>query len=825
MSDNLYEKLSEKRKALQVAGLVPDWYTTGGFQLFSSKYEYETDGKSIKGQFERIAKTAAKHLIGTKYEAEAEAEFFNLFWKGWLSPSTPVLANMGTKRGFPVSCSGTYIDDSIDGFYSNLREVAMLTKYGFGTASYLGDIRPRGSDISIGGSASGILPVFKDHVNCMRNVAQGTSRRGSWAGYVEITHGDFDELADYVMEQPDDANVGWIIKDSFVADMDAGDEEALRRYQKAMKLKMVTGKGYFCFIDKANRNRPQMYVDKGMYVNAYQLCVAPETLVLTDSGYQQISELENETVSVWNGEEFSSVLVKKTGENQKLIKVKTNSGFELECTPYHKFYVLDETTNSLIETAAKDLRVGDKLEKCAFPIIEGSVEAPDMIGESDFLSDDFFVPIGDYTTDSKVKWLNELCHKYATVAINDEAQSIQISGIDLSPLLKTQLMLQTMGVTSDVAKTEGAHSLLIGNGGVVSLQNLGFTTHRLQLTDHVPNRECGQFVKITEVLDEGRFDDTFCFTEHKRHRGVFNGIITGQCNEITLFSDKDHTYSCVLSSMNVSKYDEWKDTKAVFWATIFLDCVAQEFIEMADGIQAFDKIVRFTKKGRSLGLGQCGFHTLLQNKRIPFEGFEAHMLSQDIAAHIFNESLVASKDMAIELGEPEWCVGYGVRNTHRIAIAPTKSTALLMGGVSEGINPDPAMTYTQLTPAGEIERITPALHSIMVERGVYNKKTIKNISEKMGSVQHVTWLSDDEKLVFKTAFEINQEAIVRMGSARGRYIDQWQSLNLFFSASESPARISAVHRMAFKDEKILGLYYIYSMAGVQASQGECVACQ
>lgn len=568
MSDNLYEKLSDKRKALQEADLVPQWYTTGGYQLFASKYEHDTNGRSVRGQFERIAKTAAKHLVGTKYEAQAEQEFFNLFWKGWLSPSTPVLANMGTTRGFPVSCSGTYVDDSIDGFYSNLHEVAMLTKYGFGTASYLGNIRPRGTGISIGGTASGVLPVFKDHVTCMRNVAQGTSRRGSWAGYLEITHADFDELADYITEQPDDANVGWIIKDAFVADLNRGDVEALRRYQKAMKLKMVTGKGYFCFIDKANRNRPQMYIDKEMYVKAYQLCC-----------------------------------------------------------------------------------------------------------------------------------------------------------------------------------------------------------------------------------------------------------------EISLFSDKDHTYSCVLSSMNASKYDEWKDTKAVFWATIFLDCVAQEFIQMADGISAFDKIVRFTKKGRALGLGQCGFHTLLQNKRIPFEGFEAHMLSQEIAAHIFNESLVASKDMAVELGEPEWCVGYGVRNTHRIAIAPTKSTALLMGGVSEGINPDPAMTYTQLTPAGEIERITPALYDIMQTRGVYNKKTIKNISEKMGSVQHVTWLSDAEKEVFKTAFEINQDAIIRMGSARGMYIDQWQSLNLFFSAEESPERISAVHQAAFADERILGLYYIYSKAGVQASQGECVACQ
>ena len=170
MTENLYKKLSEKRKALQEQGLVPNWYTTAGYQMFVEKYEYETNGQSVRGQFERIAKTAAKHIPQLP---EAEDKFFNLLWNGWLSPSTPVLANMGTNRGMPVSCSGTVIEDSVDGFYTNLHEVAMLTKYGFGTATDLSSVRPRGSKISIGGKASGVVPVIKEHVNAMRNIAQG----------------------------------------------------------------------------------------------------------------------------------------------------------------------------------------------------------------------------------------------------------------------------------------------------------------------------------------------------------------------------------------------------------------------------------------------------------------------------------------------------------------------------------------------------------------------------------------------------------------------------------------------------------------------------
>lgn len=173
MTDNLYKKLSEERKKLQSEGLVPNWYSTAAYQMFKSKYEYQTEGKSVRGQFERIAKTAAKYLKGTEFESEAETKFFDMMWKGWLSPSTPVLSNMGTNRGMSVSCSGGYIGDSVSDFYSTLHETAVLTKHGFGTSGYLGDIRPRGSKISVGGKASGIVPVFQTYVEAMRQIAQG----------------------------------------------------------------------------------------------------------------------------------------------------------------------------------------------------------------------------------------------------------------------------------------------------------------------------------------------------------------------------------------------------------------------------------------------------------------------------------------------------------------------------------------------------------------------------------------------------------------------------------------------------------------------------
>lgn len=564
MSESIYNSLSKERKKLQEEGLVPLWYTTAGYQMFKAKYLYGTD-KSVRGQFERIAKSAASYVLA-QYPT-AESKFFELLWNGWLSPSTPVLANMGTDRGMPVSCSGTVVEDSIDGFYSNLHEVAMLSKNGFGTASDLSNIRPRGTSISIGGKSSGVIPVIREHVMVSRNVSQGSQRRGAWAAYLDIEHGDFDEVISLLIKEPDDLNIGWVVKQTFIDRLNSGDTSATDRFSKAMKVKMITGKGYFCFVDKADLKRPQMYIDRGMQVAAYQLC-----------------------------------------------------------------------------------------------------------------------------------------------------------------------------------------------------------------------------------------------------------------NEITLYNDAEHSYTCVLSSMNIFKYDEWMNTDAVFWATVFLDCVASEFILKAANKPGLQKAVRFTEKSRALGLGVCGLHSLFQSRMIPFESYDAHMLSQEIQSHIFTNAKAATRDMAEKLGEPEWCKGYGVRNTHLLAIAPTKSTALLMGGISEGINPDPAMVFTQDTAAGEMNRMTPMLLELMKKKGKYNKKIIQDLTDHQGSVQHVDWLSAQEKQVFKTAFEINQKSVLRMAAARGKYLDQWQSLNLFFGADEDPAWIAEVHQEAFNDPAILGLYYVYTQAGVQASKETCEAC-
>lgn len=548
---------------MQKEGHLPDWLTTGGWQLFKEKYLYDAVG--MKDTYERIARTMARHTDDPK---SWEAKFFEVMWNGWLACSTPVLSNTGTVKGCPVSCSGQYVEDSIEGFYDGRKETAILTKNGFGTSAYLGDIRPRGSAITGGGLASGSLPVLKGFVQDMRDVSQGNSRRGAWAGYVPLDHGDFDEICDHLYAYPDDCNIGWVVTDEIIDSLNAHDPEIYRRYQKMMKTKAVTGKGYLVFTDKMNRASPSFYHEKGFEVKASNLCT-----------------------------------------------------------------------------------------------------------------------------------------------------------------------------------------------------------------------------------------------------------------EITLYANEEETFTCVLSSMNIAKYDEWKDTDAVFTSTVFLDCVASEFIELARAKGGMEKAVLFTERNRALGLGALGFHTYLQQNMIPMESLDAHIKNIEIFSHIKAEAVEASMWMAVQWGEPEYLKGTGRRNSHLLSVAPNTSSALICGGVSQGIEPVAANIFNQPTAGGEIYRVNPVLLALAKERVGWSDEIVESIKEKKGSVQHLTWLTEHEKDVFKTSYEIDQHVLVRLAAARQPHICQAQSLNLFFAADAEEEYISAVHKEACLNEQIKSLYYVRTQAGVSGSDGSCASCE
>lgn len=558
-----YEQFSTERKQLQAKGYLPDWYTTPGWQMFKEKYSVPGEN-AVRGRHERIAKTLAKHMVGE--EDEWEAKFLKEMWDGILSPASPALANTGTTRGMVVSCSGQKVGDSVESFYDNLKETALLSKHSFGTSAEFSDIRPRGTVFNTTGKANGPVEVINDFFTAAAKISQGGNRRGSIGAYLDIEHADWDEAIDQLLADSNGKNYGWVIRDSFINRLKENDPEANRRWTKALYVKLVTGKGYIFCVDKANRHRPQMYKDHGLMINA-----------------------------------------------------------------------------------------------------------------------------------------------------------------------------------------------------------------------------------------------------------------TNLCTEIMLHSSDDLTYSCILASLNLVHWDRIKASDSVFIATVFLDCLCEEFIKVSSGMAGLEKVREFTIKGRAVGLGVMGFHTMLKMKGIPYIGLEAQFLSTEIAKHLHDESLRASQWLAKKFGEPEWCKGYGVRSTHRTAYAPTKTTALLMGGVSESWFPDPGIVFDMGSSVGELRRITPFEYDLMKAKGVYSKETIKDIIQHLGSVQHVNWLTEEEKLLCLTGFEMDQEILFRHAMARQKWTCQGQSLNFYVPADGSEKLIAKLMTRVLLHPDCLSQYYIYSMAGVVVKD-ECISC-
>jgi len=321
-------------------------------------------------------------------------------------------------------------------------------------------------------------------------------------------------------------------------------------------------------------------------------------------------------------------------------------------------------------------------------------------------------------------------------------------------------------------------------------------------------------------IDNAKRQDPECY----KARGL-SSKHSNLCTEIFLHTDSDHTLSCVLSSMNCVKFDEWKDTDAVETAIVFLDCVAEDLIQRGRGKRGLEKVVKHTEKGRALGLGLLGFHTYLQNKMIPLDSIAARSYNEIIFKTLKEKAEKATKMLAQWLGEPEWCQGSGRRNTHLLAIAPNTSSALIAGSVSQGIEPNVANVFTQKVAKGTIDRINPSLLKLLREKGQYNEEVINSIAYNKGSCAHLPFLSDDDKDVFKTAYEINQKVLIDLANQRQKYICQGQSLNLFFADDEEESWVHEVHKYAFEQDLLKSLYYVRTMPGITADKSDCVMCE
>jgi ribonucleoside-diphosphate reductase alpha chain len=532
---------------------------------------YLLEGQTAEQRIRQIADAAEKYLGIPGYADK----FYEYMSRGYYSLSSPVWANYGLERGLPVSCFGSYIDDTMDSILYGHAENGMLMKSGGGTSGYFGAVRHRGAPIKNSGNSNGSVHFMKLFDTLADIVSQGNVRRGFFSAYLPIEHPDAEEFLDIGTEGNPIQGLthGVTVTTAFLEKVKAGDAHSRKIWAKVLQRRSEIGYPYILFTDNINNNKPQVYKDK-------------------------------------------------------------------------------------------DLKI------------------------------------------------------YAS----------------------------------------------------------------------------------------------------------------NMCSEIALPSNNDETFTCVLSSINLLHWDEIKETDAVETLTYFLDTVVTEFVNKTEGNKYYERANRFAKRHRALGLGVLGWHSYLQSKFISFESRSAAKKNQEIAKTLKERTYAASEALATLFGEPELLVGYGRRNATLMAIAPTKSSSTILGQVSQSIEPEFSNYYVKDLAKTKMTVKNPYLTKIFHDMGKDTDEVWESIRKADGSVQHLEFLPQETKEVFKTFAEINPHAIIDQAAIRQEYIDQAQSINLMIPSDTPVKEINALYLYAH-DMGVKTLYYQYGMSQAQALSRKkvmnegCVSCE
>ena len=534
---------------------------------------YLLEGQTAESRIRQIAEKAQEYL-GIEGYAD---KFYNYMGKGYFSLSSPVWANYGIDRGLPVSCFGSYIEDTMESILYSHAENGMLMKNGGGTSGYFGNVRPRGAKINNSGESNGSVHFMQLFDTLANVVSQGNVRRGYFSAYLPIEHPDADEFLDIGTEgNPiQGLTTGITVTSEFINRVVNGDKPARKLWAKVLKRRSEVGYPYIMFADNVNNNKPKVYKDKDMTIHA-----------------------------------------------------------------------------------------------------------------------------------------------------------------------------------------------------------------------------------------------------------------SNMCSEIALPSSPDETFTCVLSSINLLHWDEIKETDAVETLTMFLDTVVTEFIKKTEGKKYYERAHNFAKRHRALGLGVLGWHSFLQSHLFSFEGRDAATKNLEISKIIREKTYATSVRLAQMFGEPEVLKGYGRRNATLMAIAPTKSSSTILGQVSQSIEPEFSNYYVKDLSKTKMTVKNPYLKKHLQSIGKDTPEVWESIRLADGSVQHLTFLDKDVKMVFKTFAEISPYTIIDQASVRQEYLDQAQSLNLMIPPDMEVREINALYMYAH-GMGVKSLYYQYSMSQAQALSRkkamtmveDCAACE
>lgn len=530
---------------------------------------YLLDGVTAEERVREIAENA-EEILGEDGFAD---KFYEYMSRGYYSLASPVWSNFGLDRGLPISCFGSHIEDSMESILFTHAEVGQMTKLGGGTSGYLGDLRPRGAPITNNGKSNGSYSFTEMFDTAINVVSQGETRRGQFAGYIDIEHEDLDEWLNIKTEGDpvQDIYYGVIVGDDWFESMISGDAEKREKWAKIIETRINIGVPYIIFRGNMNDGKPQVYKDKDYKINASNLCT-----------------------------------------------------------------------------------------------------------------------------------------------------------------------------------------------------------------------------------------------------------------EIALPASADESFVCCLSSMNALHYDEWRDTDAVETLTYFLDAVMQEFIDKTEGTQFMERALQFAKRHRAIGIGVLGWHSYLQKNMIAWNSMEAMQANSRLFKDIKEKSYAASEELADKFGEPEMLEGYGRRNTTTMAVAPTKSSSIILGQISPSVEPLKSNYFVRDGAKLKTTQKNRFLQELLEQKGKNTMDVWDSIMAQDGSVQHLEFLSEHEREVFRTFAEIPQLSVIKQAGQRQKYIDQAQSINISVDPDEvSIKEINQLYIEAW-ESGVKSLYYQKSVNAAQKFSQEildCAACE
>lgn len=762
--------------------------------ILKDRYLWKDDKGNLKetpvGLLVRVASTIAAAEEDSKNREYYAHVFYNMMARLDFLPNSPTLMNAGrpAPHGQLAACFVIGVEDSMEGICAALRKQMLIHKTGGGTGFNFSNLRPKNSQVhSTNGRASGPVSFMRLFDLSTEVVQQGGMRRGA---NMAILNADHPDIEDFILSKDEDGkianfNLSVGITDEFMnkaLDQPYGKEADLLDLIAVHAY--MSGDPGVVFLDALNRDNPCPQLGK---ITATNPCVTGDTKILTDKGYRRIDECVGKTVNVWNGETFSEVIPKVTGENQPVMRVAFSDGAELYCTPYHKFHIQKGFSKGGTEIIkeAKDLAIGDALIKTKYPIIytvkqsmnkdeyylngfftgDGSEYASGkkvlpLYGEKKKLApffsafgtaseeqknritvyvtkycqlrDKFWIPVDEHVQ-GRLSWLAGFIDSDGHR--NSKEGSVAITSIHRDFLDEVRLMLNTLGVHASVLplkdaceklmpdgkggqkayKCKKSYRLIISASEIAALVDLGLQTKRVDLSDITPNRNAGRFVKVVEIEDANftklTADKVYCFTEHQRHTGMFNGILTGNCGESPLLDNE----ACNLGSINLSNFYDTENDKIdysrlmnVVWDAVrFLDNVIDA------GQYPLPEIETAVKRTRKIGLGVMGFADLLFKMHVPYDSPQARLIAGGIMNFIQRNAVAASEAYGKEKGIPSACHHLNRRNATVTCIAPTGTLALL-AGCSSGIEP-----VFSLSHARTITTVDGGKHTVDIFHPVY----------------------------------------------------------------------------------------------------------